>query len=176
MTNKFKKRVREHAEKHGMSYQGTHQQLDAASPSAPPETDQAPASPDDVKALRAAILSYVERSDWVSFAELQNSLGRYRAPEEDPLPERVGDWALTIPERPNTVIWAGMSLAFLDAVSTLLEERRVFLHSGSALSYLCDGGALQFPVAKRPSRSRDYKKPHWLVVFLRTVPHDNPVS
>lgn len=123
---------------------------------------------EDAKTIRNAILAYMDKLDYVSFAELQHNLNRHY---DGDIPSLEGDRAITAPGRPNTIIWASMSRDFVAAVLSLVDEKKVFFHSTQYLVYLVDGTALTFPIAKRPHPTRDYKKPHWLVTCLRRVPH-----
>ncbi len=84
--------------------------------------------------------------------------------------EVEGSFALCAPERPNTVFWAGMSEEFCDLMVPLLRQRRIHLWPTSPLVYLVDGCLLRLPIAKRPSRHRDYKEEHWLPTVLSVDP------
>jgi hypothetical protein len=106
-----------------------------------------------------AIAAYVQHYDWVTFAELCRRFESYTA--------TAGNTALEL--RPNVVVWVGMSETFAAAITTLIGERRVFMHPCATLSYMIDGGMLTMPLAKDPPPA-GYTRPRWLPVALRVVP------
>lgn len=122
----------------------------------------------DAKILREAILTYVQQMGDASFADLHIRLGMCT---DGPLPSRDGDWQLSAPGKPNTVLWAGMSEAFLAAVLSLIDDHELHMRGTQPLVYFADGMSLSLPQAKRPRMDVDYKKPHWLAAILRPGPH-----
>lgn len=74
-----------------------------------------------------------------------------------------GDIAVEPGTCPNLIIWAGMSHEFADVLKGLLRDPRVKVTPTSLLVYLCDGKALNFPVAKNPPKN-GYREPHWVPV------------
>lgn len=109
--------------------------------------------------LHDAVVAYVRHQDWVSYPELTGRLSGYM--------ETEGDFTSEL--RLNLVLWAGMSKAFVDLINDLLQQKRLFIHPSSLMTYLVDGGILRLPLAKSP---RPYKKPHWVPVCFRVVPFE----
>ena len=99
------------------------------------------------------IVQYVERSDWVTFAELAMSFS-----------DTEGDLSISVGE--NLVLWSGMSQRFVDALHEAQASKRLTLVPCSRLCYYHDGMSLSLPIAKQ---ARNYKKPHWLVAAFRPV-------
>ncbi len=113
--------------------------------------------------LSGAIAAYVRAYDWVSFPELLRKL-------EPHVPGGVrGEWAITLPDDPNLILWTGMSAPFLDAMRALRGRSAVFFHPARVLTYAIDGGLLRLPLARRLPK-RGYTTPHWVPVCLRPVP------
>ena len=115
--------------------------------------------------IEDAIVEYVRRNDWVTFVELQNHLAAYM--------EVKGDHGLCLPNEPHALIWVNMSKRFVGIVQGLLVAKRLFLHPGSYLSYLIDGGLCTLPIVKRIPKA-GLKKDHWLPACLRVVPLTEP--
>jgi hypothetical protein len=91
-----------------------------------------------------------------SFKEMQDRCGD----------EANGDLDLVLSdERPNTILWTGVSQMFADAFFSL--RGKIEIHPSCELIYMMDGAFLRLPVAKRPSRTKDYKTPHWAPVVFR---------
>ncbi len=111
--------------------------------------------------IQAKIMELVRRSDWVSFVEVDRML---KAAGMDP----SGEIAICSPRDSNVVFWAGVSDAYVDAISGLLKDKKLFLHISDPFSYMIDGGGLSFPLAKRLPKD-GYKTRRWLPVCLRTV-------
>jgi hypothetical protein len=107
-----------------------------------------------------AIINHITTTDWVSFVELTGLAESHGVPTK-------GDY--TFEAFPNGIIWAGMSEEFCALINAIRKDSRVTIDSGSELSYLADGGALNLPIAKGAPRDPDrgYAKPRWIVSFLR---------
>jgi hypothetical protein len=110
--------------------------------------------------LKAKILDYVTKSDWVSFAQLQRLDGFKAADGEPALEITHGDFQ-------NIVLWRGLTQAAADALRELRAEDKIHWMPGAWVSYLGDGAVPRLPIAKR---ARHYAKPHWLPVFYRPGP------
>ena len=115
-----------------------------------------PVIPSDAP-LKDRLLNYIQRTDYVSFAELRNHFAEAR---ED------GDCGLTLPGRPNSVMWRGMSDAYCDALASLLKAGEIHPQTSCLMVYMVDGGMLTLPLGKRIGKT-DFKKPHWIPVTLR---------
>lgn len=109
--------------------------------------------------LKARVLEYIKRRDYVSFAELGHRFGDNFA----------GGGEFSISKGENIVLWVGMTEAAANAISELLEEGAIRAEPTVLLVYLADGACMRLPLVKR---NRAYKKPHWLPVTFR--PADAP--
>lgn len=81
---------------------------------------------------------------------------------EDMLREHItvkGNGYLEI--KPNCIVWAGMSDAFLDFWHII--ENKISLRKTGPFIYIYDGKALLFPIC---NSIRKYKKPHWYPVTI----------
>ena len=105
-----------------------------------------------------AVEEFVNTRDNVTFIELQEFLGRKFITK--------GTYSMDIPEH-NIIIWAGMSKEFIDIMEQVRVRGNVSIDGTSYFVYLCDGGVLRLPIAKRPSKKRPYKTPHWAPAVLR---------
>lgn len=98
------------------------------------------------------ILRFVQRNDFVSFAELTRRIGGFKGQREIVIP------------RNNIVLWAGLSRSAERSISRLFRSGRIAFEPTDPLVYLLDGLALTYPLAQS---SLSYEKPHWLPVVLR---------
>lgn len=111
--------------------------------------------------LKKEITHLVRVKDHVTFVEIKKHLS-------DKMPVN-GCMAVTMPNDPNLVLWAGLSQKLADTITELLNEKEIFLHPADLLIYIVDGALPCLPIAKQPP-SGGYKRPHWLPVCFRTVP------
>jgi hypothetical protein len=106
--------------------------------------------------LRAALLDFVRRRDFVTFAALhQHFAGDAREPNEIVLPG-------------NRVVWAGLPMTVNDAVMSLLDDELVAAIPGHISAYRRDGRVLDLPMEKAPPRE-PHGQPHWFPVLLRPM-------
>ncbi len=99
------------------------------------------------------IIEFVQGYQPASLVELIRYLGE----------EAQGEMMMHLPNRPNIILWMGVSDAFINAF--IAAKREVFLDTTHFMIYAMDGGVLRLPIAKRFGKT-DYKKPHWLPVVL----------
>jgi hypothetical protein len=111
----------------------------------------------DIRPLKERIREYVEQTDYVSFAELDNHFG-------------ISGGDHTLETVPNLFLWIGMTAEAANAINELLAEHAVYCHPSSLLVYLIDGRRPDMPIPKRMPGASGFKKPHWAPVTLRTVP------
>lgn len=116
-----------------------------------------PEAPPDAP-LKDRIVNYIERTDYVSFAELRNRFGGDGRLD--------GDFCISLPDRPNSVLWSGMSEEFCDVMRALIREHAVDLAGSCSLTYMIDGGMPSMPVAKRIGK-QDFKSPRWVPITFR---------
>src|SRR3954470_13654399 len=100
-----------------------------------------------------------------SFPELQRHLS-YGA---------TGHYTLAAPERPDLIMWAGLSQRLGNILLQEEQEHRIHYHvlgpDEAMFVHLIDGGSLELPIARRIP-SAPYKQPHWLPVTVRLGPAD----
>lgn len=106
------------------------------------------------EALTAACLAKIRSYRNVTFVELAAVL---RANGADP----TGTFEMEA--APNLILWAGMSEQFCEVVDALRADTE--LTPAHPLVYMCDGGMLRLPIAKKPPRG-GYRKPHWAPAVL----------
>ena len=109
---------------------------------------------DETADLETRISNRLVTDDYVSFAELAKSF-----PEEF-----HADNGVSLNIRRNLIIWSGITERGARAIGNLLSEKQIACYPAQPLIYLCDGLALNLPIARR---IRDYAKPHWLPVSFR---------
>jgi hypothetical protein len=117
-----------------------------------------------VEEMAATILETVRERPGATFVEIIDECG----------PDAHGELALCFGNRPNLILWVGVSQLFADgyqAARDMLE-----MHPTSVWVYLMDGSALTLPVvtnaqAKRVLKSnKDFKKETWLPVTFTVKP------
>lgn len=111
---------------------------------------------------KKALLDYVRKHDYVSMVQAVRILGEHVDPE--------GSLAMCHSEFENIILWAGLSEDANAILLDLFRTRQIHWRATSVLVYMADGGALNFPLAKR---LRAYKTPRWLPVVLRPGPDPN---
>lgn len=107
--------------------------------------------------MKDTIFDYIRAHPGTSFAELINTVNGFE-----------GDLALCFTGYPNLVLWPSLSQAAVDALTVLLEERKIRISPSLARTYMIDGRMPMLPVAKRVM---NYKQPRWLPVTLYDSAH-----
>lgn len=106
------------------------------------------------------LVDFIARRSSVSIVEIESFLSQRHVPTKGSL-----WWVLGVD--PNIVIWANMSQEWMDIMNSVQADGRIEMGSAHYLAYLCDGGALNLPLAKRLPKG-GYKTPHWApVIFNR---------
>jgi hypothetical protein len=122
----------------------------------------------EVQALADQIAGYVEKTDWVSQAEIINRFGGEAL---------CGDVMLSMDEM-NVALFVGASQLFADAVMLLQAERpkRVVLVPCSFLTLLIDGCPIPatMPLATKKPRGGRFKKTHFLPTCFRPASTEKP--
>jgi hypothetical protein len=113
-----------------------------------------------IQELIEEAVAYIAQNDWVSYVQLEQLLTRHGI-------QTKGDIAIHMVDRPNTILWAGMTQECADFFMTLQRDVRIGLSSGSSLSYFVDGKILTLPVPKRVNPKNDFAKPYWIPTFFR---------
>ena len=112
-----------------------------------------------------ALLAYVRKRDFVSYAEMGDVLRPF-IPVDGHLAAEVGGVA-------NLVLWMGMSQAWADTLKELSTAGLLWREPCSLLVYLVDGAVLPLPVAKHPPKG-GYATPHWAPSCVRPIEHITP--
>lgn len=105
---------------------------------------------------QAAILEYVDATDWVSFAELHRRFAG----------DANFETQIALPG--NRVVWSGLPLPMIEAVLALLEEGALAAVPGSKSAYVRAGRVLKLPVEKA-CPPEGHAEPHWYPVLLRPM-------
>jgi len=77
-----------------------------------------------------------------------------------------GDCHMTLPDKPNTILWTDMSEEAINVIAAMFGSKEVAIRMTNVLPYAMDGCVLQMPIAKK--LDYDYKKPHWLPILFCT--------
>jgi hypothetical protein len=113
--------------------------------------------------LKKEIFEYVKVNSVVSFMELSRLEGF------------KGEYDYLVNGDKNIVYWCGISKDAVEAIHELVGEEKInpspctSMLGGLPLVYLCDGGCLRLPLAKKPPHG-GYKKPHWLPIVYNYGP------
>jgi len=101
--------------------------------------------------MKDQIYEFIKRGN-VSLAELTKRIPGFK-----------GDMQWRLAKNENIIIWQGMSNEAIDAIESLLDEKKISIKPCHFLVYMCDGVVPNFPIVKRNYK---YKTPHWLPVAL----------
>lgn len=107
-------------------------------------------------ALRDAIIDYVRKNDYVTFAELVNRSVLDRG-NESLMSERID----------GLVYWAGLSSDSVHALIHALNSGSVVRQPADILSYAIDGALLDLPILKSIPPHNWLPVDHWLPIYLR---------
>ena len=67
----------------------------------------------------------------------------------------------------NTIFWHSLSYEAIEALQSLMDERRIMIDVVDPIVYLTDGAYSPYPVVKIPYR--DTKKPQWVPIVISAV-------
>src|SRR5262249_44880994 len=70
--------------------------------------------------LKAAVVEYLRRCDMALFPRLQDDFARFLTTS--------GEQGLALRADPNVVLWSGMSQDLAALLSTLISQRRIYVH------------------------------------------------
>lgn len=107
-----------------------------------------------------AVIALIQERQHVTFVEIEDLLKR-----GDLLPT-AGDFSMSFTNQPNTLLWMGMSNAWIDLMEWLMRTEKIFPHPAEMLMYLVDGAVPAIPVWQ----GRATKSPRWLPVCFCTFP------
>lgn len=106
--------------------------------------------------LKADLLELVTVRRYVTFAEI----GRFLAGRVE------GNITLHHPASPNLIIWEELNETIINAISELMQGKRIMMYPCQVSTYITDGARLRLPVARHKAQ---YKRPHWLPMYLDIV-------
>jgi hypothetical protein len=75
-----------------------------------------------------------------------------------------GDFSFHLPNKPNSILWDGVSELFIDGLLQALDTKKIVPKPSIFLLYAMDGKFLNLPVGT--ARKKDYRKPHWIPCVL----------
>ena len=99
--------------------------------------------------LKDDILSFVKRHPGTSFAEISK---RYGDGDRDYF---FGEW--------NILLWVGLREDVIDAIHSLLKDKKINIKAVNPLIYAMDGCIIKYPIA---TKIKKYKTEHWLPTVL----------
>jgi SpoVK/Ycf46/Vps4 family AAA+-type ATPase len=111
--------------------------------------------------LNAAVVDYLRRSDTALFPKLQEDFAAF-------LPT-AGDQGLALRADPNVVLWSGMSQELATLLSTLIAQRRIYIHATPAEAYKEIGKGLKLPMVTEPGEGKQ-PRPVWMPAAFRLIP------
>src|SRR5262245_45582123 len=111
--------------------------------------------------LNAAVIEYLRRYDVALFPKLQEDF--------TPFLTTAGDQGLALRSDPNVVLWSGMSQELATLLSTLIAQRRIYIHSHTAAAYKEIGKGLKLPVVEELKEGKQ-PRPIWMPAAFRLLP------
>ena len=95
--------------------------------------------------LKEDILSFIKRHPGTSFAEIAKKYGKG---DRDYF---FNSW--------NILLWTGLRKDVIDAIHSLLKEKKINIKAVSPLIYAMDGIVILYPIA---TKIKKYKTEHWI--------------
>lgn len=120
-------------------------------------------STERVMSIKNAVIDYVNKKDFVTFAELTN-----RGILEE------GDCLIGSGEIENLVYWSGISEDSVDAMSHVFKSGLVSKVPATKLLYMIDGIYLDLPIMDRIPKGMRFPVEHWIPVCLRPAAKREP--
>lgn len=111
--------------------------------------------------LNAAVVEYLRRCEAAPFPTLQDDFA--------PFLETAGDQGLALRADPNVVLWSGMSQELVELLSTLISQRRIYVHPAASDTYKTLGKALKLPVVEELDESKQ-ARPVWMPAAMNLLP------
>ncbi len=111
--------------------------------------------------LNAAVVEYLRRREDAPFPTLQEDFG--------PFLETTGEQGLALRADPNVVLWSGMSQPLAELLSSLISQRRIYLHQTSAETYKALGKGVKLPVVEGLDEQKQ-PRPVWMPASFRLLP------
>jgi SpoVK/Ycf46/Vps4 family AAA+-type ATPase len=117
--------------------------------------------------LNAAVIEYLRRCDAALFPSLQDDFA--------PFLTTAGDQGLALRTDPNVVLWSGMSQDLAQLLSTLIAQRRIYLHPAPAEGYKERGKTMKLPVVENLGDDKQ-ARPVWMPAAIRLLPPEGGSS
>jgi hypothetical protein len=111
--------------------------------------------------LNAAVIEYLRRCEVALFPKLQEDF--------TPFLTTAGDQGLALRSDPNVVLWSGMSQELATLLSTLIAQRRIYIHTHTAAAYKEIGKGLKLPVVEELKEGKQ-PRPIWMPAAFRLLP------
>jgi hypothetical protein len=117
--------------------------------------------------LNAAVIEYLRRCDVAPFPKLQEDFA--------PFLTTIGEQGLALRADPNVVLWSGMSQELATLLSSLIAQRRIYLHATGVDVYKALGKAVRLPVVEKLDETRQ-ARPVWMPAAFRLLPPEGGSS
>ena len=111
--------------------------------------------------LKAAVVEYVRRHDYVTFPQIQQDFVDFL--------EANGEQGLALRSDPNVVLWVGMSRELAELLASLIAAKRLYVHPADVERYASERAAMRLPRLTEMSEQR-IARPAWFPVCLRNLP------
>lgn len=113
--------------------------------------------------VKRAILDYISKNNYVSYAELEWFFTEKQIPFK-------GDLDVLSGKCEHVVFWCGWSKEIFDVFGELIKEGKIHREPTQLLTYLIDGKTLDMPLVKR---FWQYKTDHWLPTVFCIGPEED---
>jgi len=111
--------------------------------------------------LNAAVVEYLRANGHAAFPRLQEDFAAFLTTS--------GEQGLALRSDPNIVLWSGMSQELATLLSTLIAQRRVYLHTASPDEYKSLGKGLKLPLLEALAETKQ-SRPVWLPATFHLSP------
>ena len=111
--------------------------------------------------LNAAVVEYLRRCDVALFPKIQDDFS--------PFLTTAGDQGLALRADSNVVLWSGMSQEFATLLSTLISQRRIYIHPATIEAYKELGKVQKLPIVEKLEDAK-HPRPVWMPAGFRLVP------
>lgn len=117
--------------------------------------------------LNAAVIEYLRRCDAAPFPKLQADFAQFLT--------TTGEQGLALRGDPNVVLWSGMSQELAELLSSLIAQRRIYIHPASTEVYKALGKGVKLPLLEKLNDEKQ-PKPVWLPTAFRLMPPEGGSS
>jgi SpoVK/Ycf46/Vps4 family AAA+-type ATPase len=113
--------------------------------------------------LNAAVIEYLRRCEEAPFPTLQEDFS--------PFLETSGEQGLALRADPNVVLWSGMSQPLAELLSSLISQRRIYIHQTPAETYKALGKGVKLPLLEKLDEQKQ-PRPVWMPAAFKLLPPD----